>query len=151
MDQTTKGNGSLEMGGHSLNTGLNYIGSQQLGSVYPRWITEIGHLVETVVVLPQLKIPAPIFAVGFGVSHWTEYITKAPITKGNFVFKALFYMTLFMWKDYWMPMRGCVFVWDYDTPVPIGRLGIGVAPKDLRRGLTKRVIPHTNYTLVSRP
>lgn len=37
-------------------------------------------------------------------------------------------------------MKGCVFVWDYDTPIPIGRLGIGIALRDLRRGLTKRVI-----------
>ena len=96
MNQTTKGNGSLEMGGHFLDTGLNYIGSQQLGSVYPRWITEIGHLVEAVVVLPQLKIPAPIFAVGFGVFHRTEYTTETPVTKGDLVFKALFYMALFM-------------------------------------------------------
>ena len=44
-------------------------------------------------------------------------------------------------------MKGCVFVWDYDTPIPIGRLGIGIALRDLRRGLTKRVI-HQTLTLL---
>jgi hypothetical protein len=36
-------------------------------------------------------------------------------------------------------MWGCVFVWDYDTPKPTGQLGVRIASKDLRRGLTKGV------------
>ena len=73
MDQSTEGDGSLQVSSHPLLTALFNMGSQQLRRIYPVRIIEIWHLVEAVVVLPQLKIPAPIFTVGFGVFHRTEY------------------------------------------------------------------------------
>lgn len=40
-------------------------------------------------------------------------------------------------------MRGCVFVWDYDTPVPIGQFEVSVEPKGPDGALLREFSDHS--------